>query len=219
MYVTGFIFILVLLFVALLLLRLRVRFELSGDHRLLFAGLGRTGVEIDFKNGHRKIRLFGRSLKTGPLRSARHKDDQEAEKKPDKKKPKAEKPGRVRAYGDILRTVPAVMSALWHYSTGLLGSLIIEKLEAEIEAGFEAVDLTGQVYGYYQAALAAAPSVVGRVRFRPDWTDASFDGSAHVAVALPVYRLVFCTLMLIWRLPLRQILKVAIGKKRGGQDG
>jgi hypothetical protein len=220
MYVTGIIIIIASLLAAILLLRLRVRFELGSGRRILFVGLGRTGSEINFTERVQTIKLFGWTLKSTPMKSSDTSPEVKAEELPSsRKKSKTKKSGRVRSFRDILSAVPAVSVALWHYSIGLLKSIIVEELEAEIEAGFEAVDLTGRAYGYYQAALAAAPAVMGRIRYTPDWTGASFDGKARVAVALPLYRLVMCSLKLLYHLPLRRLVKLAIGKKRGGQDG
>ena len=218
MYVTGTIIIIALLLSAILLLRLRVRFELGSGRRRLFVGLGRSGPQFDFVRRVQMVKLFGWTLWSKPMKVT---DDSDAPEAPpdDKKKSRAKKPGRVRSIREILAAVPAISNALWHYSIGLLKSVIVEELEAEIEAGFEAVDLTGQAFGYYQAALAAAPTVMGRIHYTPDWTGASFAGQARVSVALPLYRLVICTLKLIYQLPLRRLVKLAIGKKRGGQDG
>lgn len=215
MYMTGTIIIIASLLTAILLLKLRVRFELGSGRRILFVGLGRSGSEIDFTERVQTIRLFGWALWSSPMKAA-----DESEIPPDdKKKTKRRRKGRVRSIREMLAAVPEISRAMWRYSIGLLKSIVVEELEAEIEGGFEAVDLTGQVFGYYQAALAAAPGVMGRVRYTPDWTGASFDGKARVAVALPLYRLVMCTLTLIYQLPLRRLVKLAIGKKRGGQDG
>lgn len=215
MYVTGTIIVIASLLTAILLLKLRVRFELGSGRRILFVGLGRSGSEIDFTERVQTIRLFGWALWSSPMKAA-----DESEIPPDdKKKTKRRRKGRVRSIREMLAAVPEISRAMWRYSIGLLKSIVVEELEAEIEGGFEAVDLTGQVFGYYQAALAAAPGVMGRVRYTPDWTGASFDGKARVAVALPLYRLVMCTLTLLYQLPLRRMLKLAIGKKRGGQDG
>ncbi|RME19837.1 MAG: hypothetical protein D6800_13800 [Candidatus Zixiibacteriota bacterium] len=115
--------------------------------------------------------------------------------------------------------LPSVATALWHYGLGLLRAVRVERLEADIEGGFEEPHLTGQVYGFYQAAYGVAPAVVSRVRYRPDWSGASFDGSAGVAVAIPLYRLFYQTVVLLWELPLRKIVKLAIGTKEGVQDG
>lgn len=217
MYVTGTIIVIASLLTAILLLKLRVRFELGSGQRILFVGLGRSGSEFDFTERVQKVKLFGWTLWSGPMKAVE-------ESKPEvpsdhKKKSKRKKPRRVRSIREMLAAVPEISSAMWRYSIGLLKSIVVEELEAEIEAGFEAVDLTGQIFGYYQAALAAAPGVMGRIRYTPDWTGASFDGKARVAVALPLYRLVMCTLTLLYQLPLRRMLKLAIGKKRGGQDG
>ena len=219
MYVTGTIIIIASLFAAIFLLRLRVRFELGSGRRILFVGLGRTGLESDFTKRMQTIKLFGWTFKSSPMKPSDGEPEDEPKTVTSEKKEKAKKPGRVRSVRELLEAVPAVSGALWQYSVGLLKSVIVEELEAEIEAGFEAVDLTGQAFGYYQAALAAAPAVMGRIHYTPDWTGASFDGRARVAVALPLYRLAICTLKLVYRLPLRRLVKLAIGKKEGGQDG
>ncbi len=220
MYVTGTIIILALLLAAILLLRIRVRFELGSDRRLLFVGLGRSGPEYDFVRRVQSFLLFGRRIKSTPMKKADKAAEPKLEARPeDKKKPPAKKARRVRPFGDSLRAVPEVSRALWRYSIGLLKSIVVEELEADVEAGFYEPDLTGQLFGYYQAALAAVPSVVGRVRYTPDWTGASFAGQARVAVALPLHRLLYRTLILIGQLPLRRLIKLAIGRKRGGQDG
>ena len=213
MYVTGTIIIIALLLAAICLLRLRLRFELGSDRRLLFVGLGRSGPEYDFVRRIQSFMLFGQRIKSTPMKKV----EKAAEPKPEAQP--REKARRVRPFGDILKAVPDVSRALWRYSIELLKSIAVEELEADVEAGFYEPDLTGQLFGYYQAALAAAPSVVGRVRFTPDWIGASFAGQARVAVALPLYRLLYRTLILIGQLPLRRLIKLAIGKKRGGQDG
>ncbi|MCP4684479.1 MAG: hypothetical protein GY867_03425 [bacterium] len=101
----------------------------------------------------------------------------------------------------------------------LLRASIIEQAEGEIEGGFDSPDLTGQAYGFYSAAMGAAPALAGRFRYVPDWTGASFSGAARLTVALPMYRLAARTTVLIWRLPIRKIVKLAIGEKGGVQDG
>ncbi|MCK4607322.1 MAG: hypothetical protein KAU35_08515 [candidate division Zixibacteria bacterium] len=218
MYVVSAIVVLVVFAVAVWLLRLRVQLEISNDRRSLFVGLGRTGREYDYLRRVRSVRVLGFRVSSSPI------DEKKAGKpeRPEKKsttKPPPGKPGRKRPLRDILRILPECSKALWGYTEGILRSLIIEHLEAEIKGGFDTPDLTGQAFGYYQAALAAAPAVVGRVRFTPDWTGPSLSGSARVSVALPLYLLLYRSLVLAVNLPLRQIVKLAIGKKRGDQDG
>jgi hypothetical protein len=220
MYMTGTIVIVLLLLAAICLLRLRVRFELGTDRRLLFVGLGRSGPEFDFVRRVQSFKLFGRTIKSAPMR----KPDEKAAPKPEKPaeaddKRTEKKSKRVRPWHEVIGIIPKCTGALQRYSFGLLKSVVVEELDAQIEAGFEQPDLTGQLFGYYQAALAAVPSVVGRVQYQPDWTGASFAGSARLAVALPLYRLLYRTFLLICQLPLRRLIKLAIGKKRGGQDG
>ncbi|MFH1373449.1 MAG: hypothetical protein ABII79_06630 [bacterium] len=207
--------ILVVVVAAVCLLNLRIRFELSEDRRLLFVGLGRTGPELDFAVSRGVFRLAGIRVKTFTI----------GERKPSKPKKKPEKPHRekppkkaTRSLRDILRVGSKCLQPLGSFLIGILKSVAVERLEGQIEGGFESPDLTGRVFGYYQAALAVAPGVVGRVRFIPDWTGASFGGTARVAVALPLYKLLARTAVLIYRLPLRELIRLAIGKKKGEQD-
>jgi hypothetical protein len=215
MYVTLVLIILLVLVIGVLMLRLRLRFELDENRRLLFAGLGRTGPEFDFVRRVWSLKLFGRTVKSAPMK----KEEEPAAPEPSEPRAEAKKPKRVRPWREVAAIVPKCAGALQRYSFALLRSVVVEELEAEIEAGFEQPDLTGQLFGYYQAALAAAPTVVGRVLYVPDWTGAAFCGRARVAIALPLYRLAYRTIILIGQLPLRRIIKVAIGKKRGGLDG
>ena len=108
---------------------------------------------------------------------------------------------------------------LWSFSAGILRNIAIEEAQGEIRAGFDSPDLTGIAFGYYSAAAAAVPAMAGRLRFTPDWQGPSFAGKARLTVALPLYRLAARTIVLLFRLPLREMIKVAIGKKKGGQDG
>jgi len=225
----GTITVLLLAFAALTLLRLRFRFEIAGNVRRVFVGLGRSGVELDYVTRRQTFRLFGLAVKesdiarpSDPLeqesiQQAGETDEVAADPTHELAKPKRLR--RVRPVKDILRIIPRCSQALWGYSIGLLKSIIVEELEAEIEGGFDSPDLTGTAFGYYQAALAAVPGVVGHVKYTPDWQGASFCGRARGSVALPLYRLILRSAALMWQLPLRDLIKLAIGKQRGGQDG
>ncbi len=203
---------------ALLVLRLRLRLEISSDRRLLFIGLGRSGPEFDFGRKRGFLKLFGLKIKqfqTGERKSKKRADEFEKKPKTDKKRLK---PKRRRSVKDIVAIAPQCLKALGKYSLGLLQTAIVEQAEAEIEAGFESPALTGQLFGYYQAALAAVPGL-GRVQYIPDWNGQSFAGSAQFAVAWPLYMVVWQTTLLVFRLPVRKIIRVSIGTKEGGQDG
>lgn len=230
MYVTIAVTIIVLAAILIGLMRLRIRFELDQRTRLIFVGLGRSGLRMDFHNRTQSLQLMGFTVKSSPMEetedpvamASKDTKDKPIEPTSETTPPKPllkKKTPRVRPIGEILRLVPACSKALWEYSVGVLRSLIIEQLEADIKAGFESPDHTGLAFGYYQTALSAVPTVVGRLQFTPDWTGASFDGAARGAVALPLYCLGWQTMRLVWRLPLRQIVKVAIGRKKEGQDG
>lgn len=204
-----------LLLVAITLLRIRVRFELSRDERLLFVGLGRSGHEQDFVARVGWIKLFGMRVKTLRPEEKKEPTVKSAKKK---KKPEKKKTERQRSIKDGLAMVPGVFRALNNYLWSLIRSVRVEELDGEIEAGFDSPDTTGQAYGYYQAALATVPSVAGRLRFTPDWSGPSFNGSARVALAIPLYKIILRTIVLIFKLPLRKLVKLAIGRKKGDQD-
>ena len=209
------IFLAMALVVAVSILRLRVRFELAENRRLLCLTIGRSGPEIDLSTRQGSLRLFGREIGKFKLK----------EKKPEvkraevKEKPPPEKAKRTRSLRDILRVLPQCAKPLGVYLITLLKATAVEELEGEIKAGFAQPDLTGMTFGYYQAALAAVPSVVGRIDYIPDWDGASFSGSARISVALPLYRLIYRTVILLVRLPLRKLVKLAIGEKKGAEDG
>ena len=215
-------YIILILFVitgAFLLLNFRIRFQIGHGRRLLFVGLGRSGPQFDYAAGVGRIKLCGLNIRTFAL-------GEKAEAVPKKKPPKPrdlakkkKKPSRKRSLRDMAGVLPAVLKAVWLWFISLLKAAAIEELEGEIEAGFDSPDLTGTAFGYYQAAIAAVPGVASRVRFTPDWTGPSFAGSARGSVALPLYKIAGRTIQMIFRLPLRDLIKLAIGKKRGGQDG
>jgi len=199
-------------------LRIRLRVSVTRERQLIFAGLGRSGPEYDFATKEATIKLFGLKIKTIQPGTRGEKKKKVAEKpRPEKKRKK--KTPRQRPIGDILKIVPGVGRAMWRYAVSLLKGIVVEELEGEIDGGFYSPDMTGIAYGYYEAALAAMPGVAGRFRFRPDWNGPAFDGSMRATFAIPLYRLVWRTLVLVGGLPLRDILKVAIGKKKGDSDG
>lgn len=199
-----------------LALRLRVRVELSEERRMLFAGLGRSGIEINFIDDRRRLKLFGISVKTLA------KKDASTEKEPKPLRPvplsaKPKSPSRKRSFPvrASLNLLPRIIRAARLYIVELFRSVIIEEAQAEIRAGFESPHLTGQAYGYYFALLGAVPSLEKRLVFYPDWAGPSFSGSGRLSVALPMYALVFRTLVLLIRLPLVKLLRLI----RGGQKG
>jgi hypothetical protein len=204
--------------VAVMLLRVRLRLELSPERRILFVGLGRTGPEFDFIKREGVLKLFGLRLSRFNL-----------EKRPPVPQPKKPAPyprdessvspsRRRRSVKLVLQTVSQSLSAFWKYAVGIMKATIIEQAEAEIEIGFDTPDVTGQVFGYYQAALAVAPGLFSRVLFVPNWTNRTFSGSARLSLAWPVYRLLWQTTLLVWRLPKRNIYRLAIGERKGVRD-
>lgn len=206
------------LIAAMLLLRVRVRLELSKDRQLLFFGLGHTGPVRDFRSKKTTLQLFGETLEhlwPSVEAEAAEPPVKPPRRRPTRKKAKARRRPPIR---EVLKVGRISLPPIRRFVFGLLKKVSFEELEAEIRAGFASPDLTGQAYGYYQAALAAAPSMVGRVRYYPDFDGLSFSGALRVTAALPLYQLVFRMLVLLTRLPIRRILTLLIRKREGDSD-
>jgi len=205
--------ILVALAVGVLMLHLRLRLEYSDDRRTLFVGLGRSGPEVDLVSHKVRIRLCGVSI--GAVAITGKQEPATAAKKK-----QAAGPRRARVnIGAWFTVLPEAAAVLWRYFTGLLRATAIEQAEGEIRGGFESPDVTGQVYGYYQAALAAVPSVAGRIRFTPDWTGESWSVAVRFSASLPMYRLVWSTLVLLWQLPIVKIVRLVRNNEKGVRNG
>ncbi len=209
----------ILVIITILLLNLRIRFTWSEDRRWLFAGLGRSGIAIDLKSDTKELRLAGLRVKRLKPKEEEEKPEPPKPRKVREKEKREEKKAERKRPWDLLKEIiPATAAAFRHFLLKLLKAIVVEELQAEIRAGFDTPDKTGMAYGYYQAVLGIFPSVVGRVTFWPDWTGLSFSGSARVSVALPLYKFVWRTMVLVWQLPLKSIYRFAIGTKKGEQD-
>jgi len=197
----------ILIITAILMLHIRIRVVWGNGNKLLFFGLGRSGTELNFDSKKGRLCLFNIKVKEFSLDQ-----EKEKEKKPKKAKAKKrDKPKKQRSISDMLSMFPVILKEISNYLKNILSSLIVEEMEADIEGGFDAPHLTGQVFGYYQAALAAAPGVMNRIHYYPDWTGESLTAKARATVSLPLYKIVWRTIVLLWRLPLRDIYKLAIG--------
>ena len=223
-YLLGILVLILALVAGMLVLRLRVRLEFATDRRLLFAGLGQTGPELDFVCKRGTIKLFGRTIKHFVMERREQSVVDEARERLTSRERPTETAGTetqprrridIRGWLDI---APQCLRAVGRYLLGLIHASVVEQAEGEIEAGFEEPDVTGQVFGFYQAALAAAPGVVGRVRYTPVWTEAAFSGAMRISVALPLYKLLWQTLVLAWRLPIIRIIKLVRGNRKGVPD-
>lgn len=218
---------------AILLLRLRVRFELSHDRRLLFVGLGHSGPEFDFANRVTRVKLLGFTVKSIPrlqksvyeeereergehLEKITVKHEEELEKLRLADRGKAAPPSRQQ---EGLALVRENRRALWDYLKGLWHAIAIEELEGQVRGGFDRPDITGQAYGYYHALMGAVPAFAGRFQYVPDWLGGPFTGSMRVTVAVPLYVVVYRTIVLLIQLPVRRILQFVRGKKKGVQNG
>ena len=194
----------------LTLFRLRVKLDLYPNVKTLFAGLGRSGIRIDITGKTRSFLFAGRTIKTFST-----------EKKPDKKTAedktktvKKQKPSRQRPFKKIAVLIPATLKALGSYIFSILRSAAIEEFDGEINAGFGPPHITGAAFGFYQATLAGIPGISGRFKYIPDWNGLSFQGQLRLSVSIPLYRLLFRTMVMLWQLPLRELIKLAIGTKK-----
>ncbi|MBN1212620.1 MAG: hypothetical protein JXA92_08580 [candidate division Zixibacteria bacterium] len=210
-----FILIIVVLIGSVLLLNLRVRLELDDTRRLIFVGLGRSGFEFDFAGKISYLKIYGFRIKS--FKQVKKAKEAVVEKEVVKKKPSRKVP-RQRSPRDIIKILPQCSRALFKYFIDIVKSLAIEELKGEIEGGFDSPDLTGRAFGYYRAVLGVVPALEGHFRYYPVWNGAAFSGSLRMAVVLPLYKMLYRTLVLAFRLPLRKIIKVAIGTKKGEQD-
>ena len=205
--------ILVVLAVSVLMLHLRLCLEYSDNRRLLFVGLGRSGPEIDFVSRRVRVRLCGI-----PIGSVALTGKQEPATTAEKKQVAGPRQTK-KNIGAWLAVLPQTAAALWRYIVGLLRATVIEQAEGEIRGGFDTPDVTGQVYGCYQAALAAVPAVAGRIRYTPDWTGASFAATMRLRASLPMYRLAWSTLVLLWELPIVKIVRLVRNDRKGVRNG
>lgn len=208
--------VLLMLLVSLLMLRLRLRCRIGEGERLLFIGLGRSGIELDWSEKTEKtgwIMLFGWRLKRFDLdKELLKKKVSDREGKPELSKPREKK--RPRDVKEILAVFSSSLVPLWRWLVALLRATEFEELQGDIKGGFEAIDLTGQAFGYYHALVGAVPALSGRVNYYPDWEGRSFEAKVKASLVMPLYSLVGRTTQLVFRLPLRKIIILAIGRRK-----
>ncbi len=205
---------LIIIITLTLLLKIRLKLHLEDTLKTVFFGLGRSGLAYNFISKRFSIQLLGKKLK-----EISSEKTTEKKSKVTKTVKKSDKPKRVRPIKDILQLIPKSSKALYNYTISLLKSVIVEELEGQISGGFDSPDITGQLFGYYQAAYYAVPSVVGRVQYQPNWTEASFDANLRASVAIPLYKIMYRSIILFFSLPLRDIIKITIGRKERSHDG
>ncbi|MEA2031226.1 MAG: hypothetical protein U9N55_06495 [candidate division Zixibacteria bacterium] len=211
--ILGIVILFIALILGILLMQLHFRIKWSSERKWIFVGLGRSGSEFDMVERIGTLKLFGITLKHFQLERV-----SEDETRVEKHKPKKLQKKRRRSWKQLQQLLPILTKEFLSFSKRILSVLVIEELRGEIRAGFDSPSDTGVAFGYYQAALAVAPGVVGRLQFVPVWEGPSLSASARAAIALPFYKLLWRTVVLAWRLPLRDIYKLAIGTKKGEHD-
>ncbi len=216
--------ILLIILVGILILRVRLCVVLEDGTRHIGLSLGRrSGVRLDLRQQQGALELL-----TVPV--YRFDLGVEDKDKPEEKTVKKSKPRRKRRrlsiarwfsidrLKDLLIIVNRSRKAVWNFVKGMLRATALEELQARIYAGLDAPDRTGRLYGYYQAVLGAVPVLHDRLVFVPNWTEASFAASGRFAAAVPLYKLIWRTVVLIWQMPSRKAIKMAIQEKKGEQD-
>lgn len=172
-----------------LLMRLRVRLKITFEEQTLFVGLGYTGFSYDFTKQVRSIHVSGVRVRRRPY--------------------KLNFPTLQR----FIALLPRVLKVLAKYFRSIVRGLVIEELDGQIIGGFSQPHLTGMTYGFYQAVLAGMPVAAGRFQYVPDWQGASFRGNFKICLAIPLHRLIFRTTIMIFQMPLIELIKLAIGRK------
>jgi len=201
----GITFLFIILILGLItLLHVRIRISIHSDLKTLFIGRGRTGILINLTDNTRSILIAGRTIETSTITK---------EKKPKKK------PARTRPFGQILEILPDSFRAVTEYIYSLIKSVVLEEFEVEIKAGFPEPHLTGMAFGYYQASIAAVPFIGEHFKFVPNWNGGSISGTVRTTASIPLYKIIYRTIVLVFQLPLRKLVKLAIGRKVGYQDG
>lgn len=212
--------IILLILIGVLALSVRLRLIYEKSHRLVGLTLGRrTGLEVNFLTHYAILRLAGIPLRHIDLKAEEEEAPPEEEVRPE---PEPEKPDRGRRAAARKRKIatarelaPQILRALWNYLKGLYRATSIEEFGAHIEAGLSSPDRTGQIYGCYQAILGAGPAALARVQFVPVWVGPAFQASGRLVLAIPLYRLVWRTIVLIWQLPIKRIIKLVIARRKG----
>ncbi len=201
----------VLFLLALLtLLRIRVKLGLYPNVKTLFVGLGNSGIRIDISGKKSSIILAGRTIRTRSIKAKTIKQRPEAKIKTSKRKRFL----RSLPFKQVVAVIPNTIKAFWDYFFSILKSAAIEEFDGEINAGFGPPDITGMAFGFYQATLAGIPGIDKRFKYIPDWNGLSFQGQLRLSVSIPLYRVLFRTMVVAWQLPLRDLLKLAIGTKK-----
>ncbi len=191
------------------LIRLRLKLDLYPNVKTLFAGLGRTGIRFDITGGTQSIIFAGRTVKSFSVETFLRTSVEKIAKIS-----KIVRPGRQRSFKTIIAVVAATIKALTNYTYSILKSAAIEEFYGQINAGFGPPHITGAAFGFYQATLAGIPAISRRFQYIPDWNGLSFQGQLRISVSIPLYRLLFKTMVMLWQLPLRELLKLAIGTKK-----
>ncbi len=91
-------------------------------------------------------------------------------------------------------------------------------LKAEIAGGAAEPDVTGELYGAYQALRYVLPSAVS-VSYSPDFTAEKFSGRVEVGLAFRLSRILRETLVFVFRLPIIKLIRLYRKLRIGGKNG
>jgi hypothetical protein len=88
-------------------------------------------------------------------------------------------------------------------------------LKADIAGGACEPDLTGEIYGAYQAIRFALPESIS-ISYRPNFAAEKFSGTVELGLAIRAIKLLTETLILIFRLPIIKLIKLYRKLRKGG---
>jgi hypothetical protein len=133
-------------------------------------------------------------------------------------KPKAEKAKKKlnlsRLGGADLPIVAKLISEVLNFAGRIIRAPQCS-LKADLAGGTPEPDLTGEIYGAYQAIRFALPQSVS-LSYRPDFTVEKFTGTVELGLAVRIIKLIKETLVLFFRLPIIKLIKIYRKLRKGG---
>lgn len=92
-------------------------------------------------------------------------------------------------------------------------------VRAELSGGLSEPDITGELYGAYQAIMAIMPGSI-KVDYRPDFISGNISGTVKVGFVVRLINVLKEFVVLIFRLPIIRIIKLyrKIKAKNGGSN-
>jgi hypothetical protein len=117
----------------------------------------------------------------------------------------------------LTRTDLAIIFNVFGETMKLIGRLFRSPhyfLRADIGGGAEYPDVTGELYGAYQALRPVLPGSISII-YNPDFAAEKFSGTVEVGLVIRIFRLLWETLIFVFRLPIIRMIKLYRKLKKG----